>query len=256
MSDPVANHELALYSLNGKVTTVKNPVRIKILHLVQDEGIVPFSRIMEVTGLSKSTISGYITSLSETGLLEQVPCADDARRKQYTLAATYLGYIEPSTYAAASEFRELIRHTYAQYDTIDYKEMLPHIFRVALAEAGISIDPVIRRGGSILGEAVAPYIVADSLEKTITNIQEFWKHYGFGEVKIRSSNPLRLDVYKCYECMTLPKGFKGGCIISRGILSALFSSYYRTEVQVAEVECMTQGFPCCCFEINPAIPDE
>ncbi|MDO5846247.1 MAG: MarR family transcriptional regulator [Methanocorpusculum sp.] len=253
MQELEGNHELTLYLHDGQIVTVRNPIRIQILNLVRDEGEVPFSRLLEVTGLSKSTVSGYINSLTSAGLIRQVPCPSDARRKIYTLSSVYVGSVAPSTYAAASEFRDLIRHTYTSYNTINYRDMIPHIFRVALAESGIRIDPVLRRGGIILGEAIAPYVVADTLEKTVSNIEEFWAHYEFGEVRVRSLSPLRLDVYKCYECMTLPKGMAGGCIISKGILSALFTAFYHEEVRVEEIECMTQGYPCCCFEVGDSL---
>ncbi|MBO5003549.1 MarR family transcriptional regulator [Methanocorpusculaceae archaeon] len=251
MPESDSTKELELYSRDGNVTTVRSPVRLQILRLMREGDDVTFSEIQEATGLSKSTVSNYLNSLDEAGLIARVPDPNDARKKIYRLSSTYLGQVDPTTYAAPAEYRELIRQTYTNYDRIDYKEMLPHIFRVALAESGIRIDPVLKRGGIILGEAVAPYVVADSLDKTIENIQEFWVHYGFGEVQAVSTAPLVLDVYKCYECMTLPKGISGGCIISKGMFSALFSAFFRCPVQVKELACMTDGSECCRFEIRP-----
>lgn len=251
MPESDSTKELELYSRDGEVTSVRSPIRIQILRLLREGDDVTFTEIQEATGLSKSTVSSYLNSLDDAGLIVRVPDPVDARRKIYRLSATYLGQIDPSTYAAPTEYRELIRQTYTNYDRIDYKEMLPHIFRVALAESGIRIDPVLKRGGIILGEAVAPYVVSDSLEKTIDNIKEFWEHYGFGEIRLVSETPLLLDVYKCYECMTLPKGISGGCIISKGILSALFTTFFRCPVQVTEITCMTDGSEFCRFEIKP-----
>ena len=251
MPESDSTKELELYSRDGHVTSVRSPIRIQILRLLREEEDVSFSEIQEATGLSKSTVSSYLNSLDDAGLIVRVPDPSDARRKIYRLSATYLGQIDPATYAAPTEYRELIRQTYTNYDRIDYKEMLPHIFRVALAESGIRIDPVLKRGGNILGEAVAPYVVSDSLDKTLENIQEFWEHYGFGDVKVVSTAPVVLDVYKCYECMTLPKGIAGGCIISKGILSSLFSAFFHCPVVVKEVACMTEGSEFCRFEIKP-----
>ena len=250
MPESDSTKELELYSRDGHVTSVRSPIRIQILRLLRDNDVT-FSEIQNVTGLSKSTVSTYLNTLDDAGLIVRITDPKDARRKIYHLSATYLGQIDPATYAAPSEYRELIRQTYTNYDRIDYKEMLPHIFRVALAESGIRIDPVLKRGGNILGEAVAPYVVSDSLDKTLENIQEFWDHYGFGEVHIVSKAPLVLDVYKCYECMTLPKGISGGCIISQGILSSLFSAFFKCLVEVKEVVCMTDGSEFCRFEIKP-----
>ena len=239
-----------MYLHDGQVTTVRNPVRLQILNLLKTEKEVPFPRILEVTGLTKSTLSGFLNSLLDAGLVERISDEKDGRRKIYRLSAKHIGIITPSSYSAASEFRELIRKTYTNYDKINYKDMLPHIFRVALAESGIRIDPVLQRGGIILGESVAPFVVADTLEKTIENISAFWKRYEFGDLSLRSENPIRIDVRNCYECMTLPSPVPGGCIISTGILSALFSAFYKKEVTVTEIECISCGSPCCCFEIH------
>lgn len=246
-----STRELELYERDGEVTTVRSEVRLQILRHLRQAGHATFGELQEVTGLSKSTVSSYLNSLDEAGVVGCVADPRDGRRRIYCLQATYLGEIKPSTYSASTEYRELIRQTYTNCDRIDYKEMLPHIFRVALAEAGIRIDPVIQRGGAILGESVASYVVSDSLEKTVENIREFWEHYGFGELHMVSADPLVIEVYKCYECMTLPKGVPGGCILSAGILTSLFSKFFERDVQVKEVDCMSEGSDCCRFEIYP-----
>ncbi len=243
--------EIELYSCNGYVTAVRSENRIQILRAIREKGEVTFPELQKLLGLSKSTVSSYLNSLDDGGIIQRVPDPRDSRKKSYRLAGTYLGKVDPSTYSAPTEFRELIRQTYTNYDKIHYKEIMPHIFRVALAESGISIDPVLKRGGIILGEAVAPYVVSDSLEKTLENIVEFWEHYELGEIQVVSLEPVTLEVYKCYECMVLPKGIEGGCIISKGILLALFSAFYQSDVDVQEVTCMTRGDECCRYKIIP-----
>ena len=249
MPEPDSKEPLNIYSKNGTVITVRSPIRNKILTLLAEEGPVSFSRIMEYTGLSKSTVSGYVCSLEMRELISVVPDPRDARKKTYVITASLIGDITPSTQNGTSDFRELIRQAYAKYDKIDYKEILPHIIKVALGEAGINIDPVILRGGEILGQAVAVYLVADTLEKTLANITEFWKHYGFGEVKVRSADPLQIEVYHCYECMIMPKDSGKNCAISCGMLKAIFSAFYNEKINVTEIQCMTEGYDCCCIEI-------
>jgi predicted hydrocarbon binding protein len=205
---------------------------------------------MEYTSLSKSTVSGYINSLIEAGLIAFRTVPEDARKKIYFLTASHLADIEPYRQTGNNEFRELIRQCYLKYDNVDYRQIIPHIIQVALLEAGIRIDPVMMRGGEILGEAVSVYLVAETLERTIENVIKFWVRYGFGEMRIRSASSLRLMVYQCYECMVLPKTERGCCVISRGILTAIFSAYYKKPVRVEEIECMTQGYPACCFDIE------
>ena len=249
MPEPDSKEPLTIYSKHGSVITVHSPIRNKILYLLTEEGPVSFARIMEYTGLSKSTVSGYLSSLEVKELISMVPNPRDARKKTYVTTASLIGTVTPSTQNASSDFRELIRQAYANYEKIDYKEVIPHIIKVALSEAGVNIDPVITRGGEILGQAVAVYLVADTLEKTLTNTAEFWKHYGFGEVKIRSMDPLRIEVYHCYECMIMPKGPGQNCAISCGMLKAIFSAYYNEKISVDEIQCMTEGHDCCCIEI-------
>ena len=250
MPEPDSKQPLMIYSKNGTVITVRSPIRNRILYLLAEEGPVSFARIMEYTGLSKSTVSGYLNTLVMRNLISVVPDPRDARKKTYVITASLIGNITPSVQNGTSDFRELIRQAYAKYDKIDYKEILPHIIKVALSEAGINIDPVITRGGEILGQAVAVYLVADTLDKTLANITEFWKHYGFGSVKIRSLDPLQIEVYQCYECMIMPKDSGKNCAISCGMLKAIFSAYYNEKVNVEEIQCMTEGYDCCCMKIS------
>ena len=250
MPEPDSKQPLMIYSNNGTVITVRSPIRNMILYLLAEEEPVSFSRIMEYTGLSKSTVSGYVSSLEMKELISVVPDPRDARKKTYVLTASLIGNITPSIQNGTADFRELIRQAYAKYDKIDYKQIIPHIIKVALSEAGINIDPVIMRGGEILGQAVAVYLVADTLEKTLANITEFWKHYGFGEVKIRSMDPLQIEVYHCYECMIMPKDTGNNCAISCGMLKAIFTAYYNEKVDVEEIQCMTDGYDCCCVKIT------
>jgi Predicted hydrocarbon binding protein (contains V4R domain) len=219
MPEADSRQPLRIYSNDGEVTTVRSPVRNEILQLLAREGETSFARILEVTGLSKSTVSGYLSSLVESGLVLEVPAPDDARRKNYLLHAVFLGDIVPTTYAGGTEFRELIRQMHTKSDKVDYRDILPHIIKIALAEAGIQINPVLRRGGIILGEAVAPYVVAETLEKTLSNIAEFWERYQFGNMKVASMEPLQIEVYNCYECGLMPREVKSSCIISTGILT-------------------------------------
>lgn len=250
MPEQDSRQPLRIYSKDGVVTTVRSPVRNEILQLLAREGETSFTRILEVTGLSKSTVSGYLNSLTKAGIVLEVPSSEDARKKNYLLHAVFLGDITPSTYCGASEFRELIRQMHTKYDKVDYRAILPHIIKVALAEAGIQIDPVLRRGGIILGEAVAPYVVADTLEKTLDNIAEFWGRYEFGKLSVADMNPLRLDVKDCYECSIIPRDVSTHCIISVGILTALFSAYYQQDVVVKEIQCISDGSPCCSFVVT------
>jgi len=249
MPESDSKNELDLYLTNGQITTVRNPVRIKILNLLKAEGNVPFSRIQEKTNLSKSTLSSYLSSLIESNLVERVSDEVDGRKKYYRLSAKNIGSVSPSSYSASSEYRELIRKTFTNCDKINYKDLLPHIFRVALAESGIKLDPVIKRGGEILGESIAPFIVADSLDKTINNTRDFWERYGFGNLSLRSKDPFLIEIKNCYECMTLPSSVSGGCIITSGVLSAIFSNFYKKRIFVHEIECMAKNYPACCFEI-------
>lgn len=249
MPEPDSKEPLNIYSKKGTVITVRSPIRNRILYLLAEEGPVSFTRIMEYTGLSKSTVSGYVNTLEMKGLISVRTDPRDARKKTYQITASHIGNITPSVQTGTSDFRELIRQAYAKYDKIDYKEIIPHIIKVALSEAGINIDPVIMRGGEILGQAVAVYLVADTLDRTLANITEFWKHYGFGEIKIRSTDPVQIEVYHCYECMIMPSDSGKNCAISCGMFKAIFSAYYNEKVNVEEIQCMTEGHDCCCMEI-------
>ena len=97
MPEPNSKEPLNIYSKNGTVITVRSPIRNKILTLLAEEGPVSFSRIMEYTGLSKSTVSGYVCSLEMRELISVVPDPRDARKKTYVVTASLIGDITPST---------------------------------------------------------------------------------------------------------------------------------------------------------------
>ena len=254
MPEAESQNTLNLYLRDGSITTIRNPVRLKILQLLQRNGTATFQDILDETGLSKSTISVYVNTLADAGIITRVSDNNDRRKKTYVMTAKYIGSIVPSTYSASSEFRDLIKNTYTNYDKINYKAMLPHLFRIALAESGIHINPVIRRGGIILGQSISPFIAADTVEKTVDNLCEFWKRYEFGDLSLKSRNPLTIEIKNCYECMTLPKGISGGCVITEGVLEAVFSAVYPEGVSVQETECISKGDPVCAFEIRANKP--
>ncbi|HJJ27203.1 MAG TPA: winged helix-turn-helix transcriptional regulator [Methanocorpusculum sp.] len=254
MPEADSQNTLNLYLRDGSITTIRNPVRLKIIYLIQRKGSVTFQEILDETGLSKSTVSVYVNTLADAGIITRVSDNNDRRKKTYVMTAKYIGSIVPSTYSATSEFRDLIKNTYTNYDKINYKAMLPHLFRIALAESGIHINPVIRRGGIILGQSITPFIAAETLEKTVDNLSEFWSRYEFGDLSLKSKSPLVIEVKNCYECMTLPKGIAGGCIISEGVLEAVFSAVYPEGVSVHETECIANGDPACMFEITVNAP--
>lgn len=97
MPEPDSKEPLTIYSKHGSVITVHSPIRNKILCLLAEEGPVSFARIMEYTGLSKSTVSGYLSSLEVKELISMVPNPRDARKKTYVTTASLIGTVTPST---------------------------------------------------------------------------------------------------------------------------------------------------------------
>ncbi|HJK02447.1 MAG TPA: winged helix-turn-helix domain-containing protein [Methanocorpusculum sp.] len=86
---------LRLFSSDGIVTAISSPVRNRILYLIHNEGEVSFSRIVEYTGLSKSTVSVHVNSLIDLGLIASQTVPGDARKKMYYLTASHLADIQP-----------------------------------------------------------------------------------------------------------------------------------------------------------------
>lgn len=63
MPDSDRTQPLKLFSSDGTVTAISSPVRNNILSLIRDEREASFTRIMEYTGLSKSTVSVHTSTL-------------------------------------------------------------------------------------------------------------------------------------------------------------------------------------------------
>lgn len=252
MPESESKQVIEIYSVNGgSITTIRSRVRKSILHYIAENSEVSFSDINKYTGLSKSTISIYINSLIDADLIEERISAEDGRKKIYVLSSSYVGRIDPNSRINVDDFRKIVKGTETPCrNKLNCRDVLPHIIRVALAETGIRIDPIIIRGGEILGEAVADNLVGSNLEETITNVINFWKEERFGNMVVTSYDPVILEVYDCYECRIMPSTSSGGCLISKGILSAIFSKYYKKKICVNEIACMAEGSDCCRFVLK------
>lgn len=93
-----------IWQADGKVASVDNPVRLRILHELE-RGPATLGGLVKATGKAKSTLSTlHIRPLVKAGLVAQAADPKDARVKWYTLRAHRLG----SSAVDAAQLRQAV----------------------------------------------------------------------------------------------------------------------------------------------------
>lgn len=247
-------NELSLYGTKSGVRAIGNPVRRHILKILSD-GELSFEAIVGSSGRAKSTVSAHLSALAEEGIVGSRPGDDDERKKIFFLTAHFIGEFAPEDRisddlsAYASKYREGIHDPFSLYRLI-YRTL-----RVSLLIEGISIDPILRRTGEAVGEAVYPAMAAPDIESFVQNLILFWEQHHLGRIADITLSPISFAVYDCFECVELPHLGRPACSFDSGLLSVLFSRQSERPMDAVERECYAAGDPCCTFEIVP-VPEK
>lgn len=246
--------DFSLYGTAAGVQAVRNPVRRHILQLLED-GEMSFDAIVSSSGRAKSTVSAHLSSLADEGIVGSRPGMEDERKKYFFLTSHLIGELSPGDRIAdeiktyAFEYRE------GAVDPFHLYKLVYRTFRVSLLPEGISLDPLLRRSGETVGEAVYPAVAGEDLEGFCQNLATFWEQHRLGRMEILSQDPIRFSVYDCFECVDLPQLGKPTCSFDSGLLSLLFSRQTGSLMNAVERECYAAGDPCCTFEILP-VPEK
>lgn len=243
--------ELSFYGTASGVQAVGNPVRRHILHLLE-EGEMSFDAIVSSSARAKSTISAHLSSLTEEGIIGSRPGEDDERKKFFFLTSHFIGELTPGERIANEIGNYAFDYRKGEADPFLFYRLLFRIFRVSLLTEGISLDPLLRRSGEAVGNAIYPALEGEDTESFCMNIATFWDKHHFGRIEQISLDPVSFSVYDCFECVELPTLGKPACSFDEGILSLLFSRHTGIPMEAVERECYAAGDPCCTFEILPA----
>lgn len=246
--------DYSLYGTTSGVQVVHNPVRRHILQLLEG-GEMSFESIVSSSGRAKSTISAHLSALTDEGIIGSRPGDDDERKKNFFLISHFIGELSPGDRITdeigvyAFEYRE------GAVDPFHLYKLVYRTFRVSLLTEGLSLDPLLRRVGETVGEAVYPAVAAKNMEGFCTNLARFWEEHHLGRIENLRLDPIRFSVYDCFECVELPFLGRPACSFDSGLLSLLFSRQTGYLMDAVEWECYAAGDPCCTFEILP-VPEK
>lgn len=241
---------IKIFATPKGVNVVESPIKAKILSILKDGGLNA-SKIVALTGKSKSTISAHLKDLIDAGIVGTKPDPEDGRRKIFFIKSRYLGDLSREKEFEREMDDYIATSVVKSQDPFKFFRFVFRTIRVALMEEGINIDPVLHKAGHSVGEAFYKNLKNPETGKLLENIQEFWKKNSLGRIEVEKLDPLVVRNYDCFECQDLPKVGRPACAFDSGMLEAIFSAHFRNHVDVEEVKCYAMGDDYCCFVINP-----
>jgi len=243
--------DFSLYGTAAGVLAVRNPVRRHILQLLEG-GEMSFDAIVSSSGRAKSTVSAHLSSLADEGIIGSRHGDKDERKKYFFLTSHFIGELSPGDRIADEISNYAFEYREGAVDPFHLYKLVYRTFRVSLLTEGVSLDPLLRRTGETVGEAVYPAVAGEDMEGFCQNLATFWEEHRLGRIELLSQDPIRFSVYDCFECVDLPQLGRPACSFDSGFLSLLFSRQTGSLMNAVERECYAAGDPCCTFEILPA----
>jgi len=238
--------EIRLFSSDKSVHAIKSPVKIEIFNLL-DQGDCSFDTIVAATGKAKSTISAHIKDLEERGLLFSHPDPTDLRKRIISKSAICIGTLRNQDRDLQNRLN--IPRDINHLQTLDLFRIILMTLKMEALTLGINVDPLFKRVGNQIGMHLAPWFVQNTLEAMLKIISQFWHEHGLGTMRVKSMDPIIIEVTDCIECSQYPIIGKVECHFSMGFLKTLFSHYFQTDAIVTEKTCYAAGDNKCTFEI-------
>ncbi len=242
------NIQIELFATPGGVKAVKSPVRVKILSMLR-EGDLSFDEIVKFSGRAKSTVSSHLKSMSREGIISSRADPDDARKKIFFIQSEYIGKLQ------REQLQEDIsayiqRYISSENDPFEFFRLIFHTIRISLLTQGVDIDPILHEAGLKVGEALYEKVKDRDRDTFLGNIASFWQTHSLGTVKVKTLEPLTINVQDCFECSGLPYLGRPACAFDSGILESLFSLYNNEKTRVKETKCYALGDKYCRFVIE------
>ncbi|MBP2134114.1 putative hydrocarbon binding protein [Methanomicrobium sp. W14] len=240
-----------IFSKNSVTTVIDSPARIEILKILV-EGDQRFDELVKRLNKAKSTISVHLHDLIDAGILAERTDETDARRKYISLDCEYLGTIEQSDSSIFSDYRCILPVTGQEpMRPASVFRMIFNSVRTSLLQKGVNVEPVLFSAGFMAGEEIAKLVSADSMDKFLDNLYDFFLKNELGEITVeKKGGPWVITVRNCYECQELPKINRPACYFDSGMLSALFSIQTGEDITAKETNCYAMGDPFCRFVIE------
>ena len=240
---------IKIFSTKSGVNIIQSPIKAQILSLLK-EGGASGSEIVTATQRSKSTISAHLQDLEDAGIIDWVIDPEDRRKKIYYINSRFLGDVTQGEKIEDEVDQYLQEQILNSDDPLKFFRFMFRAIRVSLMDEGINIDPILRNAGFKVGETFYKKIQNEDLNKFIQNIAKFWDANQLGKVEVKSTDPIIIQAYDCFECEDLPQVGKPACAFDSGVLEAFFSKYYQEQVAVEELKCYAQGDDYCQFMVK------
>ncbi|NYB52660.1 MAG: ArsR family transcriptional regulator [Methanobacteriaceae archaeon] len=240
---------IKIFSTNSGINIIQSPIKAQILSLLK-EGGMSGSQIVSSTKRSKSTISAHLQDLEDNGIIDWVIDPEDRRRKIYYINSRYLGDVSPENKIEDNIDHYLQQQILESEDPLKFFRFMFRAIRVSLMDEGINIDPILRNAGFKVGETFYEKLETPDINQFIENIIKFWEKNQLGRIIVKSTDPLIIQAYDCFECEDLPQIGRPACAFDSGVLEAFFSRFFQEKVEVEEVKCFAQGDDYCQFMVK------
>lgn len=238
-----------IFSTKSGINIIQSPIKAQILSLLK-EGGMSGSQIVASTMRSKSTISAHLQDLEDAGIIDWVIDPEDRRKKIYYINSRFLGDVS-SEKIVEDELDEYLQEQILESDDpLKFFRYMFRAIRVSLLDEGINIDPILRNAGFKVGNTFFKKIKHHDINKFVDNIVKFWESNQLGKVEVKSTDPIIILAYDCFECEDLPQIGRPVCAFDSGVLEAFFTRFYRAHVDVEEVKCYAQGDDYCQFMVK------
>jgi predicted hydrocarbon binding protein/DNA-binding transcriptional ArsR family regulator len=244
-----AKNRVKIFSTKSGVNIIQSPIKAQILALL-NEGGMNGSQVVASTKRSKSTISAHLQDLEDAGIIDWVIDPEDRRKKIYYINSHFLGDVSPENEVEDDVDPALQKQILESEDTLKFFRFMFRAIRVSHMNEGINIDPILRNAGYKVGETFYEKLQTPDINNFVRNIAKFWEDNQLGRVVIKSTDPIIVQAYDCFECEDLPQIGKPACAFDSGVLEAFFSLYFQEHVEVEEVKCYAQGDDYCQFMVK------
>jgi uncharacterized protein len=241
--------QIKIFSTVKGLNIIKSPIKAQILSLLKEGGLSG-SKIVSLTGKSKSTISAHLQDLFDSGIIDWMVDPEDRRRKIFFINAKFLGDLSSEKEIEEDMNQHLKNYISDSSDPFEFFRFMFRTIRVSLLDEGINIDPILHNAGIKVGKTVYKKLESADIKKLTKNLADFWENNKLGRFEVKSINPLIIQAYDCFECEDLPQIGRPACAFDSGILEAVFSSYFQEPVKVEETKCYAQGDQFCRFLVK------